>query len=209
MQPVGLTVEPLHTSTDAVNAICAIEGRKDKAEIVKQSTKMSMAEEKGEGPLFPQVPQSRMRCGQEAEKKVCQSLGCSAGAQGESLHVGLKGGAGQETQRTTLHCQGYAQIDLACLFHIRFLSQKQRMPLQPQLGPNESCTAGGSLQMGDTQRIRWKWMSQSSWASSLHCNRKPSSYCRASSATVSVLFLPWRAHVLAGEEEEDLTLKLA
>lgn len=86
MQPVGLTVEPLHTSTDAVNAICAIEGRKDKAEIVKQSTKMSMAEEKGEGPLFPQVPQSRMRCGQEAEKKVCQSLGCSAGAQGVSRH---------------------------------------------------------------------------------------------------------------------------
>lgn len=157
----------------------------------------------------PQVPQARMRCGQEAKDKTCQSLGCSAGTQGESLHTGLKEGTRQETQKITLHCQGYAQIDLACLFHLWFLSQKQRIPLQPQLRPNESCTAGGSLQMGDTRRTKWKWMSQSSRAFSLHWNRKPSSYCRASSATVSVLFLPWRAHVLAAEEEEDLTLKLA
>lgn len=54
---MGLTMEPLCTSTDAVNAICAMEGQKDKAETVKQSTKMLVAEERGrEEPLLTPSP---------------------------------------------------------------------------------------------------------------------------------------------------------
>lgn len=220
VHPVALTVEQSCTTTDAV---CAKEGHYS---LKLWNPRLSMWHKKEEEKDFcPQSPNHKWRVDrgrwrksssdglERADKGLNMLSDCgvvSWSTAWQSLHCGTARGTKAGDVRIYFGEQSHVAQDVDKLTSQAFSNSDFWVPsrerrLEPQLSPNGSCVARGSLQT--VQRKSRKWMGQTSGAFPFHSTRTEKPAAVVEQGGFAHFLMCW-AHSLAGEEEEDLTLKL-